>query len=281
VTGADVQREAAETTGWQACLELGLERRGPRTVAAHRRQRGPLAVQRPFYPEGDVCHLYLLHPPGGVVGGDELDIRVHAAPGARALVTSPGAAKFYRSAGAAAAVVQTLSVGAGATVEWLPQESIAFPGARVRQMTRIELDAGAAFAGWDILSLGRPANAEPFATGSLDACLEVWRDGVPVLVDRLRVANAEDLVSPAGLRGHAVVATLVATPATADDAQRLRALALAGRAELGVTLLDGLLVARLLADDTAVAKAAWRLAWEMLRPGFAGRPACPPRIWAT
>jgi len=170
VTGADVHAGTAQTTGWQACLELGFEKRGLRTVAAQRRHYGPLAVQRPFYPEGDVCHLYLLHPPGGVVGGDTLDIRVRAGTGARALVTTPGATKFYRSAGATAAVTQTLQVDAGAVLEWLPQEAILFQGAVARQQTCIELAAGACFAGWDILCLGRPANAR-------DASISVWKSG--------------------------------------------------------------------------------------------------------
>jgi urease accessory protein len=281
LTGADVHAGTAQTTGWQACLELGLEKRGLRTVAAHRRREGPLAVQRPFYPEGDVCHLYLLHPPGGVVGGDTLDIRVRAGSGSRALVTTPGATKFYRSAGATAVVTQTLQVGAGAVLEWLPQEAILFQGAVARQQTRVELDPGACFAGWDILCLGRPSNAEPFAPGRLDISLEVWRDGAPVLIDRLRVDDGGDLGGAAGLRGHPVSATLLATPASADNVQQLRDLAVAGRAEIGVTLLEDLLAARLLADDTAAAKAVLHSAWRMLRPGYAGRPAIPPRIWAT
>jgi len=281
VTGADVHAGTAQTTGWQACLELGFEKRGLRTVAAQRRHYGPLAVQRPFYPEGDVCHLYLLHPPGGVVGGDTIDIRVRAGTGARALVTTPGATKFYRSAGATAAVTQTLQVDAGAVLEWLPQEAILFPGAVARQQTRVELATGACFAGWDILCLGRPANAEPFTPGRLDISLEVWRDGTPVLIDRLRVDDDGDLGGAAGLRRHPVTATLLATPATVDDVQQLRELAFAGGTELGVTLLDDLLAARLLADDTAAAKEVLQTAWRMLRPGYGGRPAQLPRIWAT
>jgi urease accessory protein len=166
----------------------------------------------------------------------------------------------------------------------LPQEAILFQGAVARQQTRVELDPGACFAGWDLLCLGRPSNAEAFAPGRLDISLEVWRDGAPVLIDRLRVDDGSDLGGMAGLRGRPVSATLLATPATADDVQQLRELAGAGGAggaEIGVTLLDDLLVARLLADDTAAAKDVLHSAWRMLRPGYGGRPAHPPRIWAT
>ncbi len=103
-------------SGWRARLELGFAPRPGRTALVHRRQRGPLAVQRPFYPEDDVCHLYLLHPPGGVVGGDSLHIQADAGAGAHALVTTPGATKFYLSAGASAQQVQILRVAVGASL---------------------------------------------------------------------------------------------------------------------------------------------------------------------
>ena len=126
-------------TGWEAELELGFTPGPGRTALTHRRRRGPLAVQRPFYPEGGVCHVYLLHPPGGVVGGDSLHIQADVSKGAHALVTTPGAAKFYLSAGDTAQQVQHLHVTADASLEWLPQENIFFPGAITRLETRIEL----------------------------------------------------------------------------------------------------------------------------------------------
>lgn len=276
-----MQADALANEGWAASLELGLEGRGPRTVLAYRRQRGPLAVQRPFYPEGDVCHLYILHPPGGVVGGDRLDVSVDAAAGARGLVTTPGATKFYRSNGVGAQVTQALRVGSGAVLEWLPQETILFNGAMVTQSTRIDLAANARFGGWDILCLGRPANAETFSDGSADVSLAVWREGVPLLVDRLRTKGTEGLVGAAGLRHYPVVATLLVTPASAEDTRRVREIALPGAGEFGATLLDGLLVVRVLAEDTLAARRILQSAWHTLRPRFAGRQPCPPRIWAT
>jgi urease accessory protein len=107
--------------GWQARLELGLAQWAGRTVLAHKRHFGPLTVQRPFYPEGGPCHIYLLHPPGGVVGGDRLEIAVEVGEGAHALITTPGATKFYRSAGPRAHQIQHLSVAGGGVLEWFPQ----------------------------------------------------------------------------------------------------------------------------------------------------------------
>ncbi len=163
VPGADAPLQR----GWRAELSLCCEQRGGRTVLARKRQFGPLTLQRPFYPEGSVCHLYLLHPPGGVVGGDSLAVDIDLGPGARALVTTPGATKFYRSAGADALVTQRLSVAAGAGLEWFPQEAILFPGARVRSRTEVALQADASFIGWELLSLGRPVIGERFDSGAL------------------------------------------------------------------------------------------------------------------
>ena len=103
--------------GWLGRLDLGFEVRAGRTVLAHKRQVGPLTVQRPFYPEGNSCQLYLLHPPGGLVGGDRIEIRLDVAAGASVLVTTPGAAKFYRSVGTAVTVQQGLRIAAGGLLE--------------------------------------------------------------------------------------------------------------------------------------------------------------------
>ncbi|WP_303908751.1 urease accessory protein UreD, partial [Thiohalomonas denitrificans] len=154
-----------QSSGWKARLELGFEPRAGRTVLAKRIQRGPLAVQRPFHPGDGACHVYLLHPPGGVVGGDELSVRAAAAAEAGALITTPGATKFYRSAGPRAYMEQRLNVADGGALEWLPQENIVFPGALADIRTRIDLKGQAGFIGWETLCLGRPAADERFDAG--------------------------------------------------------------------------------------------------------------------
>src|SRR5262245_14402851 len=116
------------SAGWLASLDLEFARSGSRTVLARRSHVGPLIVQRPFYPEGDVCHVYLVHPPGGVVGGDTLELRARVHDGAHALITTPAATKFYRSEGRMARQVQDIALDA-AIFEWLPQETILFADA--------------------------------------------------------------------------------------------------------------------------------------------------------
>jgi urease accessory protein len=272
--------------GWRAELHLRCEQRagpaGPRTVLARKHQLGPLTLQRAFHPEGAPCHLYPLHPPGGVVGGDELDIQLDVAGGAHVLATTPGAAKFYRSAGDWARQDQRLGIAAGGVLEWFPQPAILFPGARVRSVTDISLVGDAGFIGWDLLSFGRPVIGERFDDGELSAALRLSRDGRPLLADRLRVADLRDLDRPTGLRGRPVVGTFIATGADAAALDAARAAA--GDAPdmlTGITLLEDLLVARGLADTTEPMQRVFCALWVALRPRLLGRDALPPRIWAT
>lgn len=267
--------------GWSARLQLGFQASPGKTLLAHRQRHGPLAVQRPFYPEGDVCHVYLLHPPGGVVGGDSLHIEAHSAAASHALITTPGATKFYRSAGSRASQVQRISVADGASLEWLPQENIFFPGASVEMHTRIDLEGSARLALWETHCLGRPVIEEGFDEGDLDSRLEVWRDGKPLLLERLRVdaANRRRL---ALLGGRPVSATAVFACATAQQLELAReALADVHDHSRAVTLIDDLLVVRYLGNSTEQAGKCFTRIWSAMRRPLLGRSATVPRIWNT
>lgn len=267
--------------GWAAHLHLEFHKYPGKTVLASSFRKGPLAVQRAFYPEGDLCHVYLLHPPGGVAGGDTLEIHAKVAEGASALVTTPGAAKFYRTVGPMACQHQILHADAG-TLEWLPQENILFPGAKVQLNTVIELTGGASFIGWEINCLGRPAVAERFEAGSAVFNFRLQRDGQPLLLERIIVTGESDLSSPAGLRGKPVFGMLCATLADKTLLEDIREkIPLAHRHELGVTLVDGLLIARYLGDSTEVARLLFYALWKILRPAVLQRAPCAPRIWKT
>lgn len=273
-------------TAWEGSLALDLVRRAQRTVLAQKRQRGPLTVQRAFYPEGAPCHLYLLHPPGGVVGGDRLHIQATVAPRAHALLTAPGATKFYRSAGATARQRHEFRVDDGAALEWLPQESILFPGARVAASTRVTLHRRARFLGWEIVSLGRPVIGERFEQGMVMLGLRVERDGRALLSEHLRVgidgACASALDGASGLRGFPVTATLVATGAGSADLEAARsALPPDAGVPTGMTLIDDLLVMRALAHRVEPLALRFRAVWRRLRPRLLDVEASPPRIWAT
>ena len=265
-------------SGWEASLELGFEQRSGRTVLKHRRQRGPLAVQRTFHPEGDTCHLYLLHPPGGVAGGDRLTIEIGLSPQTSALVTTPGATKFYNTTGPTAQQVQHFSLHDGC-LEWLPQENIFFPDAAVELGTVVDLHGGARYIGWELNCLGRPVIGERFAEGRALFSTRLRRDGRPLLIDRLAV-DKSSLSGSATLRDQPVVATFVATGA--DKAVLARARDVTAQAtSTGLTLLGDVFVCRYLGDSTEQARKLFVAIWQAIRPMLIGKEAVLPRIWAT
>lgn len=274
--------------GWQAALDLGFVAARGVTRLAHRAHRGPLVVQRPFLPEGPhVCHVYLLHPPGGMVGGDELAVDVSVAAGAHALLTTPAAGKVYRTNGAPVRQAQRLRVADGGTLEWLPQETILYDGARATLDTRIELARGARFIGVEAICFGLPARCALFAHGHCRQVFEIVRDGRPLLIERARYDAGGDVgTAHWGLGGAGVVALAVTVPAPATDAVdavRVRA-AEAPDGDLGAVTVLGegdAMVARYLGRDAERARAFLHDTWRMVRPALLGRPAVPPRVWAT
>ncbi|MDQ2695724.1 MAG: urease accessory protein UreD [Pseudomonadota bacterium] len=268
--------------GWRARLALRFAAADRRTVLVQRSHSGPLQVQRPFYDAGGVCQIYILHPPGGVVGGDELFIDVTCEPRARALLTTPAAGKLYRSRGPTAHITQTLRAAAGATLEWLPQESIAYAGAQVRACTRVELAGDAGFIGWEILCLGRPASGEAFTHGQYSQRLEVWRDDRPLYLEHGRCAGASPLLAEDwGLAGQPVTATLVCAAARTVALEPLRAVAedCNGDELLGVSQLRDALVCRYRGPSAQRARALFIRLWSLLRPAVLNAAAAPPRIW--
>jgi urease accessory protein len=276
---------AAAKPGWQARLELDFQQIAARTRLVQRRHVGPLHVQRPFHPEaGGAAHVYVLHPPGGLVGGDSLGIRVRASQGAEVLLTTPAATKFYRSAGELASQTVTIDVGEDSAVEWLPQETIVFGGARGETRLRVDVARGGHFLGWEVCCLGRPASGDSFEAGSYAQRLELYLDGRPVLIERASF-TAQSSVNRErwGLAGCPVFGSFIALTDRLDlvDAVRSALPAPSGGSLFGVTSRRGALVCRYLGDSVARAREGFLCAWTLLRAALFGRPAVLPRIWAT
>ena len=269
---------------WHAELHLGFARAGERTVLRENRHRGPLRVQKALYPEGDaVCQAILLHPPSGIAGGDQLQISITAAAQSHAQITTPGAGKWYRSGGQNAAQHVSLTVEEGATLEWLPQETIVFDGARARMETHVSLAADSNYIGWDILCLGRAASGERFEHGKFELFYRVDRNNCPIWIERGCIAgNDAMLSSPAGWAGASVSGTLLAAfPHTPELLAACRAIAPADAACHALTALPGLLIARYLGDSSEAARLWFAALWAVIRPVCCGRPAITPRIWNT
>ena len=261
---------------WKAELSLGFERTDGRTVLARKQHDGPLVVQKALYPEGgEVCHAIVVHPPAGIVGGDELLLNVESGKAACALLTTPGAGKWYRSSGPWAA--QRLSFDVEGALEWLPQETIVFDGARADLSTEVRLGGEARYVGWEILCLGRSGSGERFSRGAIRLSTRISRNNRTLWLERGLIEGGGKLMrSPAGLGGHTVCGTFVAV---GPELGKLPPAA--GIEPLAVTRLPGLLLARYLGDSSEEAKQAFAALWAVLRPGLLGREAHEPRIWRT
>jgi len=276
---------------WAASLSLGFEARADGDQSATRmtrvRHQGPLRVQRPFYPEGrnGCCHVYLLHPPGGLVSGDALSIEARIGEGAHTLLTTPAAAKLYKadSHGVAWSQHTRLQVGRGGILEYLPQETLAFDGSRGQQSTTIELETGARCIGWEILALGRPASNLPFVSGYLEQRFRLTLDGRPLWLERQPMDPAHPrFKGPWGQGGASVQATLwvVGLEDEADAITELRE-TLPDSHRWAVTRRRGVLLLRYLGNERNEAWALCQQAWELIRPRLTGKSAVVPRIWLT
>lgn len=275
--------------GWRAELVLGFSECDGRTTLSRRTHSGPLRVQRPFYPEPQVCHVYILHPPGGIVGGDTLQIQVRAAERAQVLLTTPAANKFYRSKdGTSARLHQYLTVEAGASLEWFPQESIVFDGAWVDSATRVNLAGDAHFMGWEITCLGRRAAQEVYTHGEYRQHFEIWRNGRPLWIERACVRGGSAVLTGTwGLAGFSVTGSFVCITKNSSSVQCVRdAVAQMAPSQNGddlfsATQRDEVLICRYLGHSAEQARRYFIRAWEVLRPMVLERAACAPRIWAT
>ena len=263
--------------GWQASLTLQFCHTPEKTLLHSAHHVGPLTVQRPFYPEEETCHLYLLHPPGGIVGGDELTISATIESDCHTLITMPGASKFYRSSGAQARLQQTLTLAENSTLEWLPQDAIFFPGANAAVSTAFHLAASSTLLAWDLLCLGRPVIGEAFSHGALANRLEVWVDGSPLLIERLSLADGQ----LACVAQQPWVGTMLFYPANETLLEGVREKLTPLAKYAGATLTDGLLTVRFLSDDNLRCQRAMRDIWQFMRPHLTGKSPVLPRIWLT
>jgi len=280
----DIEFETAPAEReWKARLSLVFGIKNQRTILKNREHFGPLVVQRPFYPEGPVCHVYLIHPPGGVVGGDKLSINVELQPGSHTLITTPSAGKFYRSDDLKGSQTQQLKVAKDSLLEWFPQENIFFNACKSEIKTEIKLESNALFCGWEINCLGRPAASEKFMQGSITQKINIYRDDRPVFLERTELhGDSELLYSAAGLKSHVVLATFIATgidKKTADELQEKwheRT-----ERDFSISLINDVLVCRFLGDCAEFAKQGFTEIWTAVRMKQKKLNPCKPRIWST
>ena len=274
---------------WLAQLDLDYRLEAGRSVARHAHS-GPLRILQSLYPEGQaICHNVLVHPPGGLVGGDTLELTIDVASGAHGLLTTPGATRFYRSDGQTALQRTHIKVAGDARMEWLPLEAIANSGCLAENRLTLTLAPGAELIGWDVTALGLPAACKPFESGHFSQHLEM--PGVWLERANIKALDALLLNSPVGLAGHRCFATLFFVAGSKLSRQRRQDALDAARsviqahplcATAGATSPDGQVVlVRVLAPVVEPAMALLRTIWQAWRRQLWQLDAASPRIWST
>ncbi|KZY67003.1 MULTISPECIES: urease accessory protein UreD [unclassified Oleiphilus] len=275
---------------WEANLHLSYALKSNRTIVSDMRFKGPLRVQRPFYPEQGRCHTYLLHPPGGMVSGDKIDISVDVNEGAESFITTPSAGKLYGAD--SENVVQTqnieLNVADNATLEFLPQENILFDRANGKLSTSINLSKSSKFIAWDMLSFGRPHGGYHFKSGSLDQLLQIKIDGKLVLHEGFKTDDDLTILSsPVGMMGHLHMGSLfIVVPKKIEHyvawTEQARELLVNDETlRMAATQRNGVLMIRALSDDIEMLRNAFIKVWQGLRLAVLEQEPVMPRIWLT
>jgi urease accessory protein len=299
--------DSSQSSQWQAKLKINIAKTKRGSVVKRSEHIGPLYIQKAFYPQGpDLAHIYILHPPGGLVSGDQLDINIHVSTNAKALITTPGAGRVYKARSDKSLQQQqvTLEAEDNAVIEWLPLETILYPNANTRLNTLVKLTSSAFFIGWDICCLGLPANGQVFDQGCLEQCLQIEVAGKIKLRERLILndSNREILSHRAGFANRSVNGLMVAGPfrqtqpnqptGTNPDSeqlieklrqhsQTLTTKALEEQTLSSITQCAEFLLIRYLGDDSEQARWLFTQCWQDIRPHLLGISACAPRIWST
>ncbi|MCP9782001.1 urease accessory protein UreD [Cyanobium sp. WKJ7-Wakatipu] len=287
---------------WHGAAELEFTARqgslGEPPVTVHQGwATSPLKLQR-AYPQADGrCELPLLHTAGGLVGGDQLTLRAHLAPGSQALLTSVAAQKVYGTVGRSRLVPQGqwarqslhFSLEAGSDLEWLPQELVLFAGGLLEQNLTVELAAGASWLGMDVVRLGRSAAGETLGQGCWRSRLQVCRRGPEgrrwELVDPLEISGAS-LAAEHGMAGQPVLGSLVwAAPQPLGAAALAQLLAdcrsdrqgLEG--DLACGALDQGLIARYRGPSSQAARFWFTRVWARIRAERGLSAPELPRVW--
>ncbi|MDO9437189.1 urease accessory protein UreD [Hydrogenophaga sp.] len=273
---------------WHAHLELDYRRDAAQRTVLRHAHTGPLRILKSLYPEGDgICHNVIVHPPGGLVGGDVLDVTVQAGADAHGLISTPGATRFYRSDGPPTTQQVALTLDAGARLEWLPLEAIAYPGCDAYNTLRATLAEGSEMIGWDVCALGLPTAGQPFDRGSLVQHLEI--PGLWLERSRIDATDTRLLESPLGLNGQRCLGTLWLACGAALPRDRrehlldvVRAVLASGPSGLqaGATCPNPqMVVVRAVAPLVEPLMALFQRVWGTLRAEAWGLPSVPPRIW--
>jgi urease accessory protein len=276
---------------WHAKLELSFKENSGKTVLGTRKHEGPLLVQKALYPEGPaVCHVTILHPPSGIAGGDVLSIDINVEPGAHALLTTPGATRWYKSNGRRSAQTVVIDVAMDSRLDWLPQENIFFEQSHATATTQLNLQTGSAAIGWEITQLGSITKKSHWDEGRVLLHTQLTLDQNLLWLDSGELdAKSEIRSSANGLGNFPVLATLWAFGLELSRDQNdtiAHALPWTLNCRAGMTHMpqshgQGLCLVRVLGQHVEDVKRLLIALWMMLRPLLLKTEGSYLRLWNT
>lgn len=270
----------SKNKNWTGQLELGFSLKEGRSILSKCNHSGPFLVQRSFYSRDDLStpHVYLLHPSGGLVGGDRLVLFTHLEPGSCALLTTPGSSKFYSTNGMYALQEYTFNLQKNSILEWIPQSSIFFSKTKAKIKTIFNLEEGSKIIAFEMLCFQNTrlhSNPE-----EVDNFLQVVLPSSVGLRDRFRV-NELDYMSK--LNGFQISALFFAVPSDEVILKKVRKLmkSMLNTYIGGATLLDELLIVKLLGNNNQKLNELLHSMWSVARLNIIGKKSVIPRIWFT
>lgn len=265
---------------WYASLNLKFKCKNEKTFLYRKDHKGPILVQKEFYPEKKICHVYIVHPPGGIVSGDVIDINITLKEFSKVLVTNPSSTKFYRSYRNNTSVIkQTFYLKEYSSLEWLPQSNIFFADAIINLENNFFIDKNAKLLAWDNFCF-KPKNIgtnKVFGNGSFITSFQIWQDNVPLLNEKLRIIDGDLSIL---LEKYYFLSTIVAIPGNKYLLNLICNISYKN-CIIGATLLGNLLIVKILNNNSINMHHIIYKIWCILRLNIIGVNVCKPRIWNT
>jgi urease accessory protein len=301
-TDAKPKSDNCVEQGWLASLELEFALRGNKTVLIGSKRQGPLAIQRAFYPDFSGCpHVYLLHPPAGIVSGDALNIATHLHPNSHALMTTPGAARFYRARAGTLLQTQTVTfnIGDNASLEYLPMETLIYNKANAVNCLEVHIEGTGQYIGWEIACLGLPNIDQNFVSGNFNQLITLYHNKKCIFYDRMSIkAGGAMMEQKAALGCNHVVGNMVLFDGSANAKQSQLGLktsfvahiiaqcrevivAMEIHALAAVSELQNVIIVRYLGNCSEQCRQVFSAIWQKVRPAILNIQGIAPRIWFT
>ena len=270
---------------WEGLIDLNYHYKDQKTRVKSSYTRSPFRLQTPFYPENDhICHSVIIHTAGGIVGGDRLVQNINLEENCHALITTPAAAKIYKTNGLTATQSTQITIASNSILEFLPQENIIFKGAKYQQNFQVLLGENSRFCTWEINRFGRTARGEKFNQGDWQSSYEVIQNGKLIWIDHQRLEGSDEIcTSLNGLNNYAISATFYWLGDDIPDelVSQCRDLIsqVIDRGEAGVTTLTKGMLCRYRGNSSTEVKRWFLQVWGILRRHFLNKDKIVSRIW--